>query len=163
MKKAHILWADDEIDLLKPYILFLEEKGYRVDSVNSGRDAIEKCRKLFYDIIFLDEHMPGLSGLETLSEISAFRPTIPVVMITKSEDEGIMKKAIGKKIADYLIKPVNPNQILMTIKKIWKKTKLLAKYTINYREEFSRLSNEINNCRTAEDWTELYKNLFLGN
>lgn len=158
MKKAHILWADDEIDLLKPYILFLEEKGYRVDSVNSGRDAIEKCRKLFYDIIFLDEHMPGLSGLETLSEISAFRPTIPVVMITKSEDEGIMKKAIGKKIADYLIKPVNPNQILMTIKKNLEKNEIISEiHTINYREEFSRLSNEINNCRTAEDWTELYK------
>lgn len=160
MKKAHILWADDEIDLLKPYILFLEEKGYGVDSVNSGRDAIEKCRKSFYDIIFLDEHMPGLSGLETLSEISAFSPTIPVVMITKSEDEGIMEKAIGKKIADYLIKPVNPNQILMTIKKNLEKNEIITETnTINYREEFSRLSSEINNCRTAENWAELYKKL----
>lgn len=160
MKKAHILWADDEIDLLKPYILFLEEKGYGVEPVNNGRDAIEKCRESFYDIIFLDEHMPGLSGLETLSEISAFRPTVPVVMITKSEDEGIMTKAIGKKIADYLIKPVNPNQILMTIKKNLEKNEIINETnTINYREEFSRLSNEINNCRTAEDWTELYKKL----
>ena len=160
MKKAHILWADDEIDLLKPYILFLEVKGYGVEPVNNGRDAIEKCRESFYDIIFLDEHMPGLSGLETLSEISAFRPTVPVVMITKSEDEGIMTKAIGKKIADYLIKPVNPNQILMTIKKNLEKNEIINETnTINYREEFSRLSNEINNCRTAEDWTELYKKL----
>ena len=160
MKKAHILWADDEIDLLKPYILFLEEKGYGVEPVNNGRDAIEKCRESFYDIIFLDEHMPGLSGLETLSEISAFRPTVPVVMITKSEDEGIMTKAIGKKIADYLIKPVNPNQILMTIKKNLEKNEIINETnTINYREEFSRLNNEINNCRTAEDWTELYKKL----
>ncbi len=160
MKKAHILWADDEIDLLKPYILFLEEKGYGVEPVNNGRDAIEKCRESFFDIIFLDEHMPGLSGLETLSEISAFRPTVPVVMITKSEDEGIMTKAIGKKIADYLIKPVNPNQILMTIKKNLEKNEIISETnTINYREEFSRLSNEINNCRTAEDWGELYKKL----
>ena len=160
MKKAHILWADDEIDLLKPYILFLEEKGYGVEPVNNGRDAIEKCRESFFDIIFLDEHMPGLSGLETLSEINAFRPTVPVVMITKSEDEGIMTKAIGKKIADYLIKPVNPNQILMTIKKNLEKNEIISEInTINYREEFSRLSNEINNCRTAEDWTELYKKL----
>lgn len=160
MKKAHILWADDEIDLLKPYILFLEEKGYDVDSVNSGRDAIEKCRKSFYDIIFLDEHMPGLSGLETLSEISELRPSIPVVMITRSEDEGIMTKAIGKKIADYLIKPVNPNQILMAIKKNLEKNEIIREAnTVNYREEFGRLSSEIGDCRTAEDWTALYKKL----
>lgn len=162
MKKAHILWADDEIDLLKPYILFLEEKGYRVDSVNNGRDAVEKCREFFYDIIFLDEHMPGLSGLETLSGISALRPTVPVVMITKSEDEGIMEKAIGKKIADYLIKPVNPNQILMALKKNIEKNEIISETnTIGYREEFNRLSNEINNCRSAEDWAQLYKKLLF--
>ncbi|MDO5664393.1 MAG: PglZ domain-containing protein [Bacteroidia bacterium] len=160
MKKAHILWVDDEIDLLKPYILFLEEKGYSVDPVNNGRDAIEKCRKTIYDIIFLDEHMPGLSGLETLSEISAFLPSTPAVMITKSEDEGIMEKAIGKRIADYLIKPVNPNQILMTIKKNLEKNEIISETnTINYREEFGRLNSEIYNCRTAEDWAELYKKL----
>lgn len=160
MKKAHILWADDEIDLLRPYILFLEEKGYGVDPVNSGRDAIEKCRTSAYDIIFLDEHMPGLSGLETLSEIYASHPAIPVVMITKSEDEGIMEKAIGKKIADYLIKPVNPHQILMGIKKNLEKNEIISETnTTHYREEFSRLSSDINDCRTAEDWTELYKKL----
>ena len=160
MKKAHILWVDDEIDLLKPYILFLEEKGYAVEPVNSGRDAIEKCRELFYDIIFLDEHMPGLSGLETLNEINSLHPAIPVVMITKSEDEGIMEKAIGKKIADYLIKPVNPNQILMTIKKNLDKNEIISEAnTVNYREEFNRLSAEINNSNSAEDWAEVYKKL----
>ncbi|MDO5523154.1 MAG: PglZ domain-containing protein [Bacteroidia bacterium] len=160
MKKTRILWADDEIDLLKPYVLFLEEKGYEVHSVNNGRDAVEKCRQLFYDIVFLDEHMPGLSGLETLSEISALRPAVPVVMITKSEDEGIMTKAIGKKIADYLIKPVNPHQILMAIKKNLEKNEIIIETnTINYREEFGRLSNEISHCQTAEDWAALYKKL----
>lgn len=160
MKKAHILWADDEIDLLRPYVLFLEEKGYGVDTVNSGRDAIEKCRSSVYDIIFLDEHMPGLTGLETLSEIAASHPELPVVMITKSEDEGIMDKAIGRKIADYLIKPVNPNQILMTIKKKLEKNEIISETnTIHYREEFGRISNEMNNCRSAEDWSALYKKL----
>ena len=160
MKKAHILWADDEIDLLRPYVLFLEEKGYGVDTVNSGRDAIEMCRSSVYDIIFLDEHMPGLTGLETLSEIAASHPELPVVMITKSEDEGIMDKAIGKKIADYLIKPVNPNQILMTIKKKLEKNEIISETnTIHYREEFGRLSSEMNNCRSAEGWTALYKKL----
>jgi CheY-like chemotaxis protein len=160
MNKAHILWADDEIDLLRPYILFLEEKGYGVDAVNSGRDAVERCRESFYDIVFLDEHMPGLSGLETLAEIAASHPDLPVVMITKSEDEGIMDKAIGKKIADYLIKPVNPNQILMTIKKKLEKNEIISETnTIHYREEFGRLSSEMSECRTAEDWNALYKKL----
>ncbi|SCM59770.1 putative transcriptional regulatory protein YkoG [Petrimonas mucosa] len=160
MNKAHILWADDEIDLLKPYILFLEEKGYGVDTVNSGRDAIEKCRTSVYDILFLDEHMPGLSGLETLTEIASSHPDLPVVMITKSEDEGIMEKAIGKKIADYLIKPVNPNQILMTIKKRLEKEEIISESnTIHYREEFGRLSREMNECRRADEWVSIYKKL----
>ncbi len=160
MKSAHFLWIDDEIDLLKPYILFLEEKGYEVDSVNSGRDAIEKCREFYYDMIFLDEHMPGLSGLETLSEINNILPNVPVVMITKSEDEGIMNKAIGKRIADYLIKPVNPNQILLTIKKNLDKKEIISEEnTVNYREEFNRLSAEINSCSSIEDWQEVYKKL----
>lgn len=160
MKKTRILWVDDEIELLKPYILFLEEKGYALDSVNSGRDAIDACGDTFYDMIFLDEHMPGLSGLETLSEISAMHPTTPVVMITKSEDEGIMDKAIGKKIADYLIKPVNPNQILMTIKKNLNQKQLISEVnTVDYRDEFSRLGAEINSCRSADDWVSVYKRL----
>lgn len=160
MKNARLLWIDDEIDLLKPYILFLQEKGYDVDTVNSGQDGLEKCRESFYDLIFLDEHMPGLSGLETLTEINAILPNVPVVMITKSEDEGIMNKAIGRKIADYLIKPVNPNQILLTIKKnLDKKDIISEENTANYREEFSKLSNEINNCNSVKDWQEVYKKL----
>ena len=106
-----ILWVDDEIDLLKPYTLYLKNKGYEVDTATNGQDAIELCEKEIYDIVFLDENMPGLSGLETLSKIKEIRPNIPIVMITKSEEENIMDMAIGNKIADYLIKPVNPSQI----------------------------------------------------
>ena len=114
---ANILWADDEIDLLRPHVLFLQQKGYAVDTVNNGLDAVEKAKEKEYDIIFLDENMPGLSGLETLSRIKLDRPAVPIVMITKSEEESIMEGAIGGKISDYLIKPVNPNQILLSLKK----------------------------------------------
>ena len=110
-KKDRVLWADDEIDLLKPHILFLQDKGYEVIPVISGQDAIECCKEESFDIIFLDENMPGLTGLETLAQIKAINPDVPVVMVTKSEEESIMNQAIGNKIADYLIKPVNPNQI----------------------------------------------------
>jgi len=160
MSKAHFLWVDDEIDLLKPYVLFLNEKGYRMECVNNGRDAIELCRSQLFDIIFLDEHMPGLSGLETLTELHASQPDVPVVMITKSEDEGMMNQAIGKKIADYLIKPVNPNQVLLTIKKLLDKKQLIAEATtVNYRDEFNQLKEEMERCHTAGDWKSLYKKL----
>ena len=115
--QGRILWADDEIDLLKPHILFLEAKGYTVQTVKSGSDAIDVCRDSDFDIIFLDENMPGISGLDALPKIKELLPNVPVVMITKSEEEHIMEEAIGSKIADYLIKPVNPNQILLSIKK----------------------------------------------
>ena len=115
--QGKILWADDEIELLKPHILFLESKGYSVDPVTNGMDAIDKVQEKSYDIIFLDENMPGISGLEALAKIKEINPLVPVVMITKSEEEYIMEEAIGSKIADYLIKPVNPNQILLSIKK----------------------------------------------
>ena len=114
---AKILWADDEIDLLKPHVMFLEEKGHEVSTVNSGNEAIDEIKASNFDIVFLDENMPGLSGLATLSEIKKKQPNLPIVMITKSEEEYIMEEAIGSKIADYLIKPVNPNQILLTLKK----------------------------------------------
>ena len=117
MKKELILWADDEIDLLNPPILFIKQKGYEVVTVSNGRDALEKAENEHYDLIILDENMPGLSGLETLSRIKISSPDVPVIMITKSEEENIMNQAIGNKIADYLIKPVNPNQILLSIKK----------------------------------------------
>ena len=160
MSKAHFLWVDDEIDLLTPYVLFLKEKGYSMRCVNNGRDALEICRSEMFDLIFLDEHMPGLSGLETLTLLHALQPQVPVVMITKSEDEGIMNQAIGKKIADYLIKPVNPHQVLMTIKKILDKKTLIAETTTDkYRNEFNQLSQEMNSCLTADDWTALYRKL----
>lgn len=119
MNKITILWVDDEIDLLKPHILFLEGKGYKVVTSQSGQDALEEIKETFFDIVFLDENMPGLSGLETLTEIKKYDGSIPVVMITKSEEEYIMDEAIGSKIADYLIKPVNPNQILLSLKRVW--------------------------------------------
>lgn len=117
MRKISILWTDDEIDLLRPHIIFLREKGYDVDTATNGSDAIDLVGSHYYDIIFLDENMPGLSGLETLSRIKTLVPHVPVVMITKNEEESIMDEAIGSKIADYLIKPVNPRQILLSLKK----------------------------------------------
>ena len=114
---ATLLWVDDEIELLKAYIIFLEKKGYKVVTATNGRDAVDMCSEQTFDIIFLDENMPGISGLETLSLIKEINSTIPIVMVTKSEEENIMNQAIGQKIADYLIKPVNPSQILLTLKK----------------------------------------------
>lgn len=160
MRKIKILWADDEIDLLKIHILFLEEKGYDVVTANNGDDAIALVHENHFDIIFLDEHMPGLSGLETLDLIKGVYPTIPLVMITKSDEEDIMDRAIGAKIADYLIKPVNPKQILLTIKKnVDTKRLITQKTTMDYQTEFSKISMQINNCRDFSEWVELYKKL----
>ena len=160
IKKDRILWADDEIDLLKPHILFLEEKGYEVVPVISGQDAIESCKEQNFDIIFLDENMPGLSGLETLSSIKETDPTVPVVMVTKSEEESIMNQAIGNKIADYLIKPVNPNQLLLSIKKNLHKTDIISSTTtVGYQQEFGRIGMQINDSLTTDDWIEVYKRL----
>ncbi|MGL5888422.1 MAG: response regulator, partial [Bacteroidia bacterium] len=126
MDQAQILWADDEIDLLKPHLLFLKEKGYNVVTANSGIEALELIAKQEFDIVFLDENMPGLSGLETLTRLKSMRNDLPVVMITKSEEENLMEDAIGSKIADYLIKPVNPNQILLSLKKILDNRRLIS-------------------------------------
>ena len=146
-----ILWADDEIDLLKPYIIFLEEKGYRVLPVNNGQDAIDMCRTETLDIVFLDENMPGLSGLETLETIKSLQPSMPVVMITKSEEERIMEQAIGAKIADYLIKPVNPNQILLCLKKHIHQREIVEKHTNRgYQEEFSDIGYMIDTAKTID-------------
>ena len=117
MAQETILWADDEIDLLKPHILFLENKGFQVVTVTNGRDALDAIATQSFSLIILDENMPGISGLETLAQIKIMQPNVPVIMITKSEEENIMNQAIGSEIADYLIKPVNPNQILLSIKK----------------------------------------------
>ncbi|MDR1370311.1 MAG: PglZ domain-containing protein [Dysgonamonadaceae bacterium] len=160
MKKNRLLWADDEIDLLKPHILFLEDKGFEVVTVCSGQDAVDCCKEQHFDIIFLDENMPGLSGLETLAVIKDLRPHIPVVMITKSEEESIMNQAIGSKIADYLIKPVNPNQILLSIKKNLHKTEFINQTaTSGYQQEFGKIGMQINDSLTADDWKEVYKKL----
>jgi DNA-binding response OmpR family regulator len=162
MRKIKILWADDEIDLLKIHILFLEEKGYEVVTANNGDDAIALVHENHFDIIFLDEHMPGLSGLETLDLIKSVYPTIPLVMVTKSEEENIMDLAIGAKIADYLIKPVNPRQILLTIKKnVDTKRLITQKTTMDYQTEFSKISMQINDCDSFGEWAELYKKLIF--
>ena len=160
MRKDKILWADDEIDLLKPHILFLEEKGYEVTPVISGQDAIDSCREQTFDIIFLDENMPGLTGLETLSTIKEIVPTVPVVMVTKSEEESIMNQAIGNKIADYLIKPVNPNQLFLSIKKNLHKDDIITSATtVSYQQEFGRIGMQIGDSLTADDWMEIYKKI----
>lgn len=155
-----ILWVDDEIDLLKPHIIFLEQKGYEVSTVNNGRDAIDKVREVFYDIVFLDENMPGISGLQTLQEIMNIDPTLPVVMITKSEEEHIMEDAIGSKISDYLIKPVNPNQILLSIKKNLDEKRLISEKTASdYRQEFREISMRLGDRMDHAEWAEFYKKL----
>ena len=157
---GNILWADDEIDLLKPHILFLESKGYVVEGVTNGLDALEIAQNTFFDIIFLDENMPGLSGLETLSKIKEIDPNVPIVMITKSEEEYIMEDAIGSKIADYLIKPVNQNQILISLKKNLEASKLVSdKTSLNYRKDFRQLGMQLNNRMNYSEWTELYSKL----
>ena len=160
MKNINILWADDEIDLLKPHILFLQEKGFNVETANNGDAAIELVNSQNFDIIFLDENMPGLTGLETLNEIKNISPDIPVIMITKSEAENLMDAAIGSKISDYLIKPVNPNQILLTIKKnIDHKRLITEKTTSTYQSEFQKLGMLINESLTYDDWIDIYKKL----
>jgi len=160
MKNSTILWIDDEIDLLKPHVLFLNERGYEVITCMNGTDALVLVQKTDFDVILLDEHMPGLSGLETLNRIKTLKPGIPVVMITKSEEEDLMEDAIGSKIADYLIKPVNPKQILLSIKKNTEQKKLVSeKTTTAYQSEFLNITNLINNARTYNDWVEVYKTL----
>ena len=160
MNSIQILWVDDEIDLLKPHILFLEQKGYNLTSCTNGTDAIELVKNSNFDIIFLDENMPGINGLETLSEIKQLQANLPVVMITKSEEEYIMEEAIGSKIADYLIKPVNPNQILLSLKKNLDHSRLISeKTTSNYQQEFRKISMDLMSVNSHEDWVELYKKL----
>ncbi len=155
-----ILWADDEIDLLKPHILFLNSKGYDVIPALSGMEALEILKKEFVNIIFLDENMPGLSGLETLQRLKKEYPHIPIVMITKSEEEHIMEDAIGSNIADYLIKPVNPNQILLCLKKNIDNKKLVtAKVTVDYQQAFRDLSMRISDRLSVKEWEDLYREL----
>lgn len=162
MNKIKILWVDDEIDLLKPHIIFLEKKNYEVTTCNNGRDAVDVFSENNFDIVFLDENMPGMSGLETLAEIKEKKSSTPVIMITKSEEEYIMEEAIGSKIADYLIKPVNPNQILLSLKKNLDHSRLVSeKTTLDYQKEFRKIAMELAMVNSFEDWVELYKKLIF--
>ena len=162
MTNGHLLWVDDEAELLKAkaHIIFLENKGYEVTTVSNGTDAIDLCQQSSFDLVLLDEQMPGLSGLETLQRIKQISPSTPVVMVTKSEEENIMEQAIGQKIADYLIKPVNPNQILLVLKKNIHRREIETEVTQSqYQQQFQQIAMQIMDCRTWQDWVEVYKQL----
>ena len=160
MTTGHLLWVDDEIEMLRAHIIFLEKKGYDVTTVNNGNDAIEECRKRTFDLVLLDEMMPGITGLETLQQIKEISPSTPIVMVTKSEEENIMDQAIGQKIADYLIKPVNPNQILLALKKNIHKKQIVTEVTqTGYRKEFQDIAMRIMDCNTLDDWKDIYRRL----
>lgn len=160
MQRYSILWADDEIDLLKPHILFLQQRGYDITPVNNGAEAVELSESRHFDIVFLDEHMPGMSGLEALAQIKNNKPNLPVVMITKNEEEQIMEEAIGAKIDDYLIKPINPSQILLAIKKILDNKRLVIEKTnSSYQQEFRKISMAFLDDMNHEQWADIYKKL----
>jgi CheY-like chemotaxis protein len=161
MENAKILWADDEIDLLKPHVLFLKNKGYDVITVSNGHDAVEECEEYAdIDVVFLDESMPGMTGLETLTRIKEINPLLPVVMITKNEAETVMEEAIGAQISDYLIKPVNPNQILLTLKKIIDNKRLVrAKTALDYQQDFRQIFMQINGGLDYEAWADIYRKI----
>jgi len=160
MTKVKILWADDEIDLLKPHIMFLESKGYDLTTVNSGNDAVDEVKENYFDIVFLDENMPGISGLEALQKIKELDHTLPVIMITKSEEESIMEEAIGSQISDYLIKPVNPNQILLSVKKNLDNKRLVSEKTnSSYQQKFRAISMKLMNRLDKDEWKDIHKEL----
>lgn len=160
MVNGRLLWVDDEIEMLKAHILFLQKKDYEVMTASNGPDALDLCRENRFDLILLDENMPGLSGLETLMHLKEIAPTVPVVMVTKNEEEDIMDQAIGSKIADYLIKPVNPSQILLTLKKNIHQREIVQEVTqTGYRQDFSRIGMQMSEDLSADDWKELYKRL----
>lgn len=153
MEKISVLWADDEIDLLKPHILFLKDKGYDVHTATSGDEALELVEKNNFAVVLLDENMPGLSGLETLNLLKAAHSDLPVIMITKSEEEHLMEDAIGSKISDYLIKPVNPNQILLSLKKTLDNKRLISeKTTSNYQQEFRQIGMTMGDKLSWSEW-----------
>ncbi len=160
MNKVKILWVDDEIELLRPHIIFLTGKGYTMETANNGADALDLIAENPYDLVFLDENMPGLTGIEVLAKIKIIRPMLPVIMITKSEEESIMEDAIGSNIADYLIKPVNPHQILLAIKKNIDSSKIISdKNTMNYQQEFRQIGMSLMDNLSIEEWTDIYKKL----
>ena len=157
MMPIKVLWVDDEVELLKPHFLFLENRGYKTTACNNGQDALSILRQEPYDVVLLDENMPGLNGLETLAEIKTLIPSLPVIMITKNEEEQIMEEAIGSKISDYLIKPVNPNQILLALKKLFQHKNLIAEKTlVNYQQAFQKIALRLNELETPSDWADFY-------
>ena len=157
---ARLLWVDDEIEMLKAHILFLQKKDYEVQTASNGPDALDLCREQRFDLILLDENMPGLSGLETLMRLKEIVPNVPVVMVTKNEEEDIMDQAIGSKIADYLIKPVNPNQILLALKKNIHQREIVQEVQqTGYRQAFTDIGMQLSDQLSAEEWKELYKRL----
>ena len=160
MTNGLLLWVDDEIEQLRAHILFLEKKGYEVVTVSNGTDAIDLCKERNFDLVLLDEHMPGLSGLETLQKLKELQSSLSIVMVTKSEEENIMNQAIGQKIADYLIKPVNPNQILLTLKKNIHRRAIETEVTQSqYQQNFQQIAMQILDCKTWQDWVDVYKRL----
>ena len=160
MTNGLLLWVDDEIEQLRAHLLFLEKKGYEVVTVSNGPDAVDQCRERRFDMVLLDEQKPGLSGLETLQKIKELQPSLPVVMVTKSEEENIMEQAIGQKIADYLIKPVNPNQILLALKKNIHRREIVTEVTQSqYQQNFQQIAMQIMDCREWKDWTDVYRRL----
>lgn len=160
MTNGRILWADDEMELLRPHLLFLERKGYDVVTATNGTDAVELCQQQQFDVVLLDEMMPGITGLQALERIKQIQPTVPVVMVTKSEEENIMNEAVGRNIADYLIKPVNPNQILLSLKKLIHRKELVAETTQTaYQQHFQQLSMQMMDCCCWNDWAALYRQL----
>lgn len=160
MTNGRILWADDEMELLRSHLLFLERKGYDVVTATNGTDAVELCQQQQFDVILLDEMMPGITGLQALERIKLIQPTVPVVMVTKSEEENIMNEAVGRNIADYLIKPVNPNQILLSLKKLIHRKELVAETTQTaYQQHFQQLSMQMMDCCCWNDWAVLYRQL----
>lgn len=160
MRKIKILWVDDEIEALRPHLLFLNDKGYDTDTCTNGTDALIKVAKEHYDIVFLDEHMPGISGIDTLRQMKEIKASTPVVMITKSEEEDIMEAAIGSQIADYLIKPVKPQQLLLCLKRQFEQQTIVSRQTTTtFRTEFSSIGNMISSAATFAAWCEVYRKL----
>lgn len=160
MENITILWADDEIDLLKPHIMFLEDKGYTVVPVHSGDEAIDELAHQKIDLVFLDEQMPGLTGIDTLKIIKEHYSQVPVIMITKSEEEHIMDEALGGKISDYLIKPVNPNQILLSVKKHTEARRLVSQQsTMNYQQQFRDIAMQLGDRMGTSEWIDMYRRL----
>jgi CheY-like chemotaxis protein len=160
VSKGKLLWVDDEIELLRPHILFLKEKGYDIETATNGEDAIELVSNKRFDLVFLDEMMAGMGGLKTLSGIKNIRPELPIIMVTKSEDEGLMENAIGGKISDYLTKPVNPSQILLACKKFLEGRKIESEYVSrDYLKEFNQISSSLLSVNDYSDWVDIYTKL----